>query len=142
MRFNAVPTYHSEVLEWASSLNVLKSLLQVQKLSINLALGSFGAFDSLSLEGLNGLDLAVDVVLLDLEAVELLLNVIDDGLVLQDRAVVGEVDGLGLFGKDLYPAARVIVALLETGESLSGAATEAELLAQVGPVELESGGAL
>ena len=53
-----------------------------------------------------------------------------------------EVDFLGLLGEDLDLAARVVVALLEGGESLGGAAFEAELGAQVRPVDLEGGGAL
>lgn len=43
----------------------------------------------------------------------MVLDLVDDGLVLQDAAVVGEVDGLGLLGQDLDLAAGVIVALLE-----------------------------
>lgn len=135
-------THHSEVLEGPGSLNVLKSLLKVLKLSIDLGLGGLGALDGLSLVGLDGLDLAVDVVLLDLEGVELLLNVVDDGGVLQDGAVVGEVDLLGLLGQDLDLAARIVVALLEGLEGLGGGATEAEFGAQVGPVDLGGGAAL
>ena len=135
-------THHSEVLEGPGSLNVLKSLLEVLELSVDLGLGLLGALDSLGLVGLDGLDLAVDVVLLDLEGVELLLDVVDDGGVLQDGAVVGEVDLLGLLGQDLDLAARVIVALLEGLEGLGGAATEAEFGAQVGPVDLGGGAAL
>lgn len=135
-------THHSEVLEGPGSLDVLKSLLKVLELSVDLQLGLLGALDSLGLVGLNGLDLAVDVVLLDLEGVELLLDVVDDGGVLQDGAVVGEVDSLGLLGEDLDLAARIIVALLEGLESLGGGTTEAEFGAQVGPVDLGGGAAL
>jgi len=49
---------------------------------------------------------------------------------------VGEVDGLGLLGEDLDPAARVVVALFEGLESLGRAAFEAEFLREGGPVEL------
>ena len=135
-------THHSEVLEGPGSLDVLKSLLKVLELSVDLGLGLLGALDSLGLVGLDGLDLAVDVVLLDLEGVELLLNVVDNGGVLQDGAVVGEVDLLGLLGQDLDLAARIIVALLEGLEGLGGGATEAEFGAQVGPVDLGGGAAL
>ena len=135
-------THHSEVLEGPGSLDVLQRLLKVLKLSIDLGLGLLGALDSLGLVGLNGLDLAVDVVLLDLEGGELLLDVVDDGGVLQDGAVVGEVDLLGLLGQDLDLAARIIVALLEGLEGLGGGATEAEFGAQVGPVDLGGGAAL
>ena len=135
-------THNSEVLEGPGSLDVLKSLLKVLELSVDLELGLLGALDSLGLVGLDGLDLAVDVVLLDLEGVELLLDVVDDGGVLQDGAVVGEVDLLGLLGQNLDLAARIIVALLEGLEGLGGGATEAEFGAQVGPVDLGGGAAL
>jgi hypothetical protein len=55
---------------------------------------------------------------------------------------VGEVDGLGLLGQDLDLAAGVIVALLEGLKGGGGVATEAELLANLGPVELEGCAAL
>jgi len=42
----------------------------------------------------------------------------------------------------LHPAARVVVALLERGEGVSGGAAEAEFLAEVRPVDLEGSGAL
>ena len=53
------------------------------------------------------------VVCLRFECVELLLDVVDDGLVLEDAAIVLEVDGLRLLGEDGYFAARIVVALLE-----------------------------
>jgi hypothetical protein len=135
-------THHSEVLERPGSLDVLQRRLEVLELSIDLDLGLLGALNSLGLVGLDGLDLAVDVVLLDLEGVELLLNVVDDSGVLQDGAVVGEVDLLGLLGEDLDLAARIVVALLEGLQGLGGGSTEAEFGAQVGPVDLRGGAAL
>ena len=128
-------THHSEVLKRSRGLNVLESLLQVLQLLINLALGLLGSLDGLRLESLNRLDLPVDVVLLWLESVELLLEVVDDGLVLEHAAVVGEVDGLWLLGQDLDLAASVVVALLESYKSVGGVAFEAELAAQAGPVD-------
>lgn len=135
-------TYHSEVLEWSGGLNVLKSLLQILQLSVHLALSLLGALDGLSLKSFNSLDLSLHIVLLWLESGELLLDVGDDVLVLQDGAVVLEVDGLGLLGELLDLAARGIVALLEGGQGVGSASLEAELGAQVGPVDLESGGSL
>ena len=132
-------TYHGEVLKWTSGLNVLQCLLKILQLSIDLALGLLGALDGLCLEGLDGLHLSLHVILLWLERGELLLEVVDDVLVLQKAAVLGEVDGLWLFGKDLDLATGDIVALLEGGERLSGAAPEAKLGAQVGPVNLRGG---
>ena len=135
-------TYHSEVLERPSALDVLQGSLEVLQLCVDLALGLLGALHSLRLESLDALDLALNVVLLHLEAAHLLLNVVDDGLVLEDAAVVAEVDRLRLLGEDLDPAAGVVMALLEGLEGLSGAATEAELLGQGSPVELLDSGAL
>lgn len=135
-------THHSEVLERPGGLDVLEGLLQVLQLGVDLALGLLGALDGLGLVGLNGLDLAADVVLLDLEAVELLLDVVDDGGVLEHAAVVREVDLLRLLGQDLNLAARVVVALLEGLQGLGGGAAEAEFGAQVGPVDLGGGAAL
>lgn len=137
-----INTHHSEVLERPGGLDVLEGLLQVLQLSVDLGLGLLSALDGLSLVGLDGLDLAANVVLLDLEAVELLLNVVDDGGVLENGAVVGEVDLLGLLGQELDLAARVVVALLEGLQGLGGGATEAEFGAQVGPVDLRGGAAL
>jgi hypothetical protein len=135
-------THHSEVLEGPGSLDVLEGLVEVLQLSIDLGLGLLSALQGGSLVCLDGLDLAADVVLLDLEAGELLLNVVDDGGVLEDGAVVGEVDLLGLLGQDLDLAARVVVALLEGLQGLGGGAAEAEFGAQVGPVDLGGGAAL
>lgn len=135
-------TYHSEVLERPGALNVLQGSLEILQLSVDLALGLLGALHGLRLESLDALDLALDVVLLHLEAAHLLLDVVDDGLVLEDAAVVAEVDRLRLLGEDLDPAAGVVMALLEGLEGLSGAATEAELLGQGSPVELLDSGTL
>lgn len=135
-------TYHSEVLEGTGSLDVLQGLLQVDQLSLDLALGLLSVLDGLSLEGVDGLQLAVDIVGSGLEALEVVLNLVDDGLVLEDVAVVGEVDGLRLVGKDLNLAAGVIVALLESLQRGGGLAAEAERGRHLGPVDLESGAAL
>jgi hypothetical protein len=72
----------------------------------------------------------------------LLLDVVDDGLVLEDAAVVLEVDGLRLLGEDGDLAARVVVALLELLESGSSVALKAQLRADLCPVKLEGGASL
>lgn len=72
----------------------------------------------------------------------MVLDLIDDGLVLQDLAVVREVDGLGLLGKKLDLTAGVIVALLEGLQRGGGLTAEAEGGGHLGPVDLESGAAL
>jgi len=135
-------THHSEVLEGPGGLDVLESLVKVLQLGVDLGLGLLGALEGSGFVCLDGLDLAADVVLLDLEGVELLLDVVDDGGVLEDGAVVGEVDLLGLLGQDLDLAARVVVALLEGLQGLGGGAAEAEFGAQVGPVDFGGGAAL
>jgi hypothetical protein len=55
---------------------------------------------------------------------------------------VREVDGLGLLGQERDFAARVVVALLEGLQSRGGLASDPELRAELGPVELEGGAAL
>ena len=73
--------------------------------------------DSLSLEGLNRLDVRGDVVGDGLKVLQNLLRLINDGLVFEDRAVVGKVDGGGLSVElSLYPLC-VRVALAEGLES-------------------------
>ena len=132
-----VYTYNGEVSEWPGILDVLQGLLEIAQLLVDNSLSLLCALDGLGLESLNGLDLPSYIVCLGLECVELLLDVVDNGLVLEDAAVVVEVDGLGLLGEDGDLAAGVVVALLERLQSGRSVATEAELLAELGPVELE-----
>jgi hypothetical protein len=135
-------THHSQVREWPGVLDVLQGLVQVAELLVHDALGLLGALESLCLEGLNGLDLPAHIVGLGLELAELLLDVVDNGLVLEDAAVVLEIDGLRLLGEDGDLAARVVVALLELLESGSSVALEAQLRADLCPVKLEGGASL
>lgn len=132
-----VYTYNGEVSEWPGILDVLQGLLEIAQLLVDNSLGLLCALDGLGLESLNGLDLPSYIVCLRLESVELLLDVVDNGLVLEDAAVMVEVDGLGLLGEDGDFATRIVVALLEGLEGSSGLTLEAELGAQLGPVELE-----
>ena len=67
----------------------------------------------------------------------MLLDLVDDGLVLELRAVGGEVYRLGCFRKDLDFSAGVVVSLLEGCESGCGLAFEAEGGADFGPVDFE-----
>lgn len=135
-------TYHSEILKRPSSLNVLKGLVEVNQLSLNLTPGLLSGLNSLSLKGIDSLNLAANIVRSGLEGLERALDLVDDGLVLQDIAVVREVDGLGLLGQNLQLAAGLIVTLLEGLEGGGCLATEAEGAGDLGPVELESGAAL
>ena len=84
-------TYYSEVLEWARVLDVLQCLLQILQFHVDSALRLLRVLDGLGLEGLDGLDLARDVVSSRFEGLEVVLYGIDDGLVLEEGAVVAEV---------------------------------------------------
>lgn len=72
----------------------------------------------------------------------MLLDLVNDGLVLEDTAVVGEVDSLGLLGQGLDLAAGIVVTLLERLQRGGGLAAEAEGGRNLGPVDLECGAAL
>lgn len=131
-------TYDSEILEGAGGLDVGQGLLEVLELKVDLVLGGLGVLDGLDLEGLNGLDLAGDVVGGGLECGEALLDLVDHGLVLEDGAVVGEVNGRGKLREGLDLATGVLVTLLEGLEGGDGLAAQAERGRDLGPVELES----
>lgn len=132
-------TYHSEIFKRPSSLNVLQCLLQILQLRLHQPLGLLSPLDSSSLEALNRLNLPRQVHLFHLEAADCLFDLGDDGLVLEDGTVVGEVDVLGLLLEDLEAAARIIVALLKSGEGVEGAAAETEGGGEFAPVDLAGG---
>lgn len=117
-------TYHSKILEWSCSLNVLQSLLQVLQLQIHTSLGLLGILNSLGLKSLNGLDLPSYIVCDGFEGAEVLLDLIDDSLVLEESAVVCEVDLLRLFREEGNATTGVFVALLEGLEGGGGLASE------------------
>lgn len=131
-------TYDSEVLEWSGLLDVLEGGGEVLELEVNGLLGGLGVLDGLGLEGVNGLQLSADIVADGSEGLESLLDLVDDGLVLEDGSVLGEVDGGGLLAELLDLAADVLVALLEGLEGGDGLATETEGAGDLGPVKLES----
>lgn len=72
----------------------------------------------------------------------MVLDLVNDGLVLEGLAVVREVDGLGLFGQNGHFAAGIVVALLEGLEGCCGLAAKAERAGDFGPVDFESGATL
>jgi len=115
-------TYNSEFIKRPRLLNIPQRLVQILEFDIDLLLRVFRGFDSLGLERLDGLDLARDVVFLWLERGKLALDFVDDGRVLERRAVLGEVDGLGLLLQLLQLAAGVVVALFEGLKGGRGAA--------------------
>lgn len=127
-----------KLLEWSGLLNVLEGGGKILQLQVHGLLGGLGVLDGLDLEGVNGLDLAADIVGGGLEGLEALLDLVNDGLVLQDGAVLGEVDGGGLLRQLLDLAAGILVALLEGLEGGDGLAAEAQGRGDLDPVELES----
>lgn len=129
---------NGKLVEWPGLLDVLERGSEVLELQVDGLLGGLCVLDGLDLEGLDGLDLAGDVVGGGLEGLEALLDLVDDGLVLEDGAVVGEVDGGGLLRELLDLAAGVLVALLEGLQGGDGLAAEAQGLGDLDPVELES----
>jgi hypothetical protein len=106
-------TYNCELFEWPRCLDVLQGGLKVLEFEVDLLLGGLGVLDGLDFKSLNGLELARNVVLGRLERAEPLLDLVNDGLVLEDGAVVGEVDGCRLLGEELDLSAGILVSLLE-----------------------------
>lgn len=139
---SAPDTYDGELLEAPGLLDVLEGLVQVLQLEVDLLLGRLGVLDSLGLEGLDGLDLAVDIVGLGLEGLEALLDLVDDGLVLEEGAVLGKVDLGGQFGQLLDLALGVVIARLEGLQRGDRLAAEAQGGGHFDPVELQSCGSL
>lgn len=135
-------TYHSELLEWPGLFNVLQCLLKILQFLVYNTLGLLGILDGLSLKGLDCFDLPADIVGYGLEGLETVLDFINDGLVLQDGAVVGKVDGLRCFRELLHPAPGIVVSLLEGNQRVGGGSLEAELGANLGPINLEGCAAL
>jgi hypothetical protein len=127
-----------ELVEGTGLLDVAQGLLKILELEINLLLGGLGVLNGLDLEGLDGLELAVQVVGGGLEGVETLLDLVNDGSVLEDRAVVGKVDGGRLLLQQLQLAAHVVVALFEGLQAGHRLAAQAERRRDLGPVDLES----
>lgn len=107
-------TYHSELIEGPCRLDVGQRLLQVLQLEVDLLLGELGVLDGLGLKSRDGLELAGNIVCCGLEGLETLLDLVDDGLVLEHGAVLGEVDLGGVLRQLLELALGVVVARLES----------------------------
>lgn len=135
-------TYDGELVKRPGSLNILQSLLQIHQLRLNATLGFLGRLDSLSLKGIDSLELACDIVGRRLEGLEVVLDLVNDGLVLERLAVVRKVDGLGLLGENGHFAAGIVVALFEGLEGCCGLAAKAERAGDFRPVDFESGATL
>lgn len=134
---SSTSTYHSQILKRPRLLNIPQRLVQILQLLIDYTLRLLSALDSLRLKRLDRLQLPGHIVRSRLEGLELLLDGVDDGAVLELVAVLGEVDGGGLFRELGELAAGVVVALFEGEEGGGCVAAEAELGGQLGPVELE-----
>lgn len=135
-------TYDGKFIKRPGSLDIFQSLLQVHQLRLNATLGLFGRLDSLSLKGVDSLELAGNIVGGRLKGLEVVLDLVNDGLVLERLAVVREVDRLGLLRENSHFAAGIVVALLEGLEGCCGLAAKTEGAGDFGPVDFESGATL
>lgn len=106
-------TYHSQFVERACFGNILQGRAEIRQLGINLVLGSLRILDSCGFEVFDRSQSIRDVVSLRLERLEGGLNLVDDGLILEDGAVVREVDFAGGVLQNGDLAAGILVALLE-----------------------------
>ena len=131
-------TYHSEILERSRGLDIFQRFLQILQLQIDTSLRFLGILHSLCLKSLNRLDLPSKIVSRWFECAEVLLNLVHDGLVLQNGAVVCKVDLGWLFGQQLNPTAGILIALLEGLEGGGGLTSQAKGAGYFRPVELES----
>jgi hypothetical protein len=126
---------HRNLIPLPRPLNITQRLLQLLQLHLDLALGLLGILHGDLLERLDALDLLVDIVGFRLERLEVLLDLVDDLGVVEDGAVLLEVDGGGLLLQLLQAAAGVVVAFLEVGEGGGGGAAKGQLGGQFCPVE-------
>jgi hypothetical protein len=133
---------HRNLIPPSRTLNISQCLLPTPQLNLDLALRLLGIPHRHLFESLDLPDLLGHIICLGLEALEVLLNLVDDSCVLEQGAIVAEVDSGGLIGQDLDPAAGVIVALLEVRERGCGGAAEGELGWELGPVEFGCGSGL
>lgn len=125
------------LLPRSCALDVAQGLLQASQFDLDLALCLLSVLQRNLLEALDGLDLLAHIVRLGLECLEVLLNLVDDGRVFEDGAVVSEVDRHRLILQMEHQAAGVVIALLEVGQRCRRAAAETELGADFAPVELQ-----
>lgn len=116
---------------------MLQRLLQTPQLSLNLAFRLLRALHRLRLKRLDRLELPVHIVRCGFERVELGLQLVHDGLILQHPAVMREINALRRLAEHLEFAPRVIVALLERLQRSRGLASQTERVGHFGPVEFE-----
>lgn len=135
-------TYHRQILKRPRLLDILQCFLQVRQLRINLALGSLSIQHSLGLKRLDRLQLLRNVDSNGLERLERALDVFDDGLVFQCRAIVREIDILRLGLEEIDLATGVFIALLEGEEGGGSLALEAEGGGDFDPLDFEGSASL
>lgn len=134
--------YHSQLIERPGRLYVLERLVQLLQLEVDLLLGRLGILDGLDLKGLDGLELAAHVDCRGLESLEPLLDLVNDGLVLEHRPVARKVDRRRELRQLLHPTARVVAALLEGLKRSCRLPTEAKRCGDLGPIDLQCCAAL
>lgn len=91
-----IDTHDGQILKRSRCLNILQRLLQFSQFPIHSPLRLFRALHSLHLKRLNGFDLPSHIVCSWLERLEVSLDLVDYGRVVEGAAIVLEVDGLGL----------------------------------------------
>lgn len=96
MRTKAGKTYNSKILKRSRRLNILQSLLQIPQLLIDLPLSHLRILNRLSLKRLDSLNLPSNIICSWLEALEVILDLVDYGLVLEHGAVMAEINFLRL----------------------------------------------
>ena len=125
---------HRNLIPAPRPLNIPQRLLQTPQLNLYLPLRRLCVLHRHLLKGLNALELFIHIVGFGGEGFVVGFDLVDDGAVLEDRAVVGEVDGGGLVLQLLQAAAGVVVTLFELLELRGGGAAEGELRGEAGPV--------
>lgn len=127
-----------ELVERSGRLNVGEGGLKVSKLLLDSGGGLLSVGKSLGLKSLNGLELLGDVVGNGLEVLVGGLNLVDNVLVLQGGAVLGEVNLGGLVGELQKLLAGLVVTLAESLEGRDGGASKTKSRNNLGPVDLDS----
>ena len=130
-----VITYHSQLINRPRLLDIPQSPVQIGQLPIDDRLRLLRALHRRRLKRFDGLDLPPDIVRRRLVRPHLPLNLIHDGLVVEDAAVVLKVDRLRLLRQHRDFAAGVVIALLEGRERGRSCALEAQLRRQSRPVD-------
>jgi len=115
-----------QLIEGTGLLDVGKSRLELLQLDVNLCLSLLSLGNRLGLEGLNSFNVGVDIISNGLEVRHKLLDLVNDGLVLENGSVVGKVDGGGLGGERMLQTLSLAVPLAEGLEGGDGLLSETE----------------